>query len=366
MTKFDFQLIPEATDEYLTDKRRVIYEGYRRDFAEWLSVFGKNSDRVEGYADDTVKRTMYRVGVFERFIWDQEGFITTFTHDHADDYMMHLARSDEYSGNHKFLCRVAVGRYFNWRSHEYGEDEWEPKFTFSKDTNTQPRDYLTVDERKKIRQAALDYGSIPSYNGLTSVERKQWKTYISQRLRKPVEKVSVEDWNQINGWKYTSMVWVSLDAGLRPAEVGRATVNWVDTDNGVLRIPVDESTKNRDNWTVSLSMRTTEALERWIEEREQYDRYDDTDALWLTREGNPYCSQSLYRLINKLCEEGGIDTDGRKISWYAIRHSVGTYMTREEDLAATQAQLRHKSPQTTMKYDQVPIEDRRNALDNMG
>ena len=37
------------------------------------------------------------------------------------------------------------------------------------------------------------------------------------------------------------------------------------------------------------------------------------------------------------------------MSWYTIRHSVGTYMTREEDLAAAQAQLRHTSEQTTMK-----------------
>jgi len=44
------------------------------------------------------------------------------------------------------------------------------------------------------------------------------------------------------------------------------------------------------------------------------------------------------------------------------RHSTATYMAREEDLAAAQAQLRHKSPQTTMRYDQAPVEDRRDAL----
>ncbi|TYL38816.1 hypothetical protein CV102_09915 [Natronococcus pandeyae] len=59
MTEFGFQLIPKATEDYLNDKRRVIYETYRRDFAEWLSIFGKNPDRVDGYAEDTVKRTMY-------------------------------------------------------------------------------------------------------------------------------------------------------------------------------------------------------------------------------------------------------------------------------------------------------------------
>lgn len=54
------------------------------------------------------------------------------------------------------------------------------------------------------------------------------------------------------------------------------------------------------------------------------------------------------------------------MSWYTIRHSVGTYMTKERDLAATKAQLRHKNAKTTMKYDQVPVEDRQDALDRMG
>lgn len=46
--------------------------------------------------------------------------------------------------------------------------------------------------------------------------------------------------------------------------------------------------------------------------------------------------------------------------------SVGTAMTQERGLAAAQAQLRHKSEKTTMKYGQVPVKDRREALDKIG
>jgi integrase len=107
-------------------------------------------------------------------------------------------------------------------------------------------------------------------------------------------------------------------------------------------------------------------LERWLNERNQYEQYSETDALWLTRQGNPYQSSALKHLIERLCELAGIPIERRQMSWYAIRHSVGTYMAREEGLAAAQAQLRHKSTQTTMKYDQTPPEDRRKALDRMG
>lgn len=101
-----------------------------------------------------------------------------------------------------------------------------------------------------------------------------------------------------------------------------------------------------------------------MDEREQYSKYDDSDALWLNRVGNPYRYYSLNRLLRKICDSAEIRSDDR--TWYSIRHSVGTYMTREEGLAAAQAQLRHKSEQTTMRYDQAPVEDRQDALSRMG
>jgi integrase len=140
----------------------------------------------------------------------------------------------------------------------------------------------------------------------------------------------------------------------------------VDIDNSVLRIPKGDSSKNTGNWKVSIQDRTAEMLDRWIQERQTRAAYDNTDALWLTRERNPYQSSALRYVLKRLCDIADIGTERRSLSWYALRHSTGTYMTREEDLAAAQTQLRHKSPETTMKYDQVPIEDRRDALDRMG
>jgi len=122
---------------------------------------------------------------------------------------------------------------------------------------------------------------------------------------------------------------------LRPIEVERSTVSWIDTDNDVLRIPKEASSKNRDNWVVGLRERTSQGLQRWLDARNAYTKYDYTDAIWLTRKANPYDTSSLRYLLRNLCEIADIDTEHRQMSWCAIRHSVGTYMTREEDLAAT-------------------------------
>ena len=357
--------VPEANGKFLNKKQRMDYETHREDFLECLSTFGMDPDTVQGYAEGTVYKTAYRCGKFDRFVWDRQDGYTLPTPDHADAYMKHLAYED-YSGSHKANTKDALARYFKWRHYEFGEDEWEPDFTFSKDTNVQPPDFLSEKERQQLRQTALNYGSIPSYSGLDSDERNKWKRHVAQVLRKPIEDVGPDDWDRVNGWKFTSIVWASLDAGLRPAEVGKAKTGWVDTENQLLRIPASESTKNADNWQVSIRERTANVLERWLDERENYRQYEDTDAMWLTREGNPYGPQSLRRLLIRLCEDASIETENRKMSWYAIRHSVGTYMAREEDLAAAQAQLRHKSVQTTMKYDAAPLEDRQKALDRMG
>jgi len=68
----------------------------------------------------------------------------------------------------------------------------------------------------------------------------------------------------------------------------------------------------------------------------------------------------------RLCEIAGIGTEDRQMSLYTIRHSVGTYMASEGSLGAVQAQLRHRCEETTMKYDQTPVEERRDALERMG
>lgn len=362
----ELTLVPEPTEQRLNKRQLLDYRAQRKQCLTWLLSIGKSPDTAEGYAFQTVDNRAYRMDRFYRWVWEQEnGYTTAVTHTHADDWLYHLAQLDT-SNAHKDNCRKALQMLFKWHEYESGMDPWEPALSFATaDSTTAPRDYLTASERRQVREAALEYGTIPAYSDLSPHERSRWKAYLAQRFEKPKSEVTPADWDRANGWKIPSLVWVSLDAGLRPIEVERATTSWVDTDNSVLRIPKEDSAKNVANWIVSLQDRTAEILDRWLRERETRPVYDETTALWLTREANPYQSASLRYLLTRLCDIAGIDPADRSLSWYAIRHSTGTYMTREEDLAATQVQLRHKSPETTMKYDQVPIEDRQDALNRI-
>lgn len=362
------RIVPQSTEGKLTEQQFVDYHEYRKNFLSHLLQVGKDMNKALGYSPYTVYADSYRQARFDEWAWEQEDrYNIPPTQNDASEYLEHIAFSDK-SQTCKGKIQEALRRYSKWLQHKYGQDEWEFSWSFdgSGQSSAQPQDFLSVDERRMIRQAALNEGSIPSWDGLTLNERKEWAGYIAQLRDKPIEEVTKDDWDKIDGWKITSMVWTSLDAGLRPIEVGRARTSWVDTENDVLRIPREDSAKNDGNWTVSITERTSSALERWLNEREMYDRYEDTDTLWLTFRGNPYGSKSLGRLLRRLCEDAGIEVEDRSMSWYSIRHSVGTYMTKERDLAATKAQLRHKSAKTTMKYDQVPVEDRQDALDKMG
>jgi integrase len=359
-------VIIDKVRDALTEKQLIDWTDYKTDVLEWTARMGKEPEKAEGYSDSVVRQMSYQVSLFYRWLWeDKDQYTTTINSEDVTRYMADVAMRDT-SNSAKGTKQKCMKRLVKYHEHRRGHEmDWEASYSFHEPHN-KPRDFLTKEERKKVREAALDYDSIPSYHSVTPEERDEWKSYLAQRFGKPKEDVSPDDFERANGWCLTSLFWTTLDAGLRPVEVRRARVQWIDIENKMLRIPHDESSKGSENWTVAISDRTASALERWLEERKHYEKYDDMDKIWLSREGTPYSSMSLGRHLRNLCEEAGIPTENRQMSWYSIRHSVGTYMTREEDLAATQAQLRHKSPETTMKYDSAPVEDREDALDKMG
>lgn len=140
-------------------------------------------------------------------------------------------------------------------------------------------------------------------------------------------------------------------------------MKWLKLDEGVIEVPTSEIIKDGANTRMVLREQTVKALQRWKDERGNYAKYDDSDAVWLNRKGNRYNSNTLNYLLDKLCEEAGVGRENRKISWYSIRRAVGTYLISEGDLAQAQAQLRHKKPSSTLRYAEPTPEERRDTLD---
>jgi len=357
-------LIPEDSRAYLNQRQLIDYRDFREQWIKWLLTLGKDPEKGKGYAQATARRRACDTDVFYRWCWQNQtdGYTLDIEHDHADAYSQHLALED-YSDTHRANIQKSLKCLFRYRT---DTDEWEPQISFSGNSSQRrPKDYLTREERQKIREASLEWGTVPSRSHLSADQREQWDNVLATRLRKPADEITREDYRKANGFKIPSLVNTGLDAGLRPAEIGEARVSWVDLDNAVLRIPSEEAVKHRDNWVVPIRERTARYLEKWLNERRLYDRYADTDRVWLTREGEPYGSRSLKYVLRKLCDEAGIDYSDRQMTWYSVRHSTGTMMSQEKGLEAAAEQLRHSSTTTTRKYDQAPVEERREALENI-
>jgi len=315
-------LAPEANRERLNEQQLSDYREYRRAFIKWLRTRGKTPEKYEGYSDYTAYETSYRCARYDAWTWTQEGKYTVPQPEHATEYVDDVVTHRDVQNATRGKIEEALARYHDWLHRTHNADEWNHDQIFDSSGGDGPRDFLTRDERRKLREAALSTGD----------------------------------------WREASIITTCLDAALRPVEVRRARTTWVDDENELLRIPREDSSKNDGHWRTALSTRTTHALTEWLDVRDETEKYDDTDALWLTRVNTRYCARSLARLVRRLAEEAGIDPAGRTLTLYSLRHSTGTYLTEERDLAATKAQLRHKDAKTTLKYDNVPVEQRRGAL----
>lgn len=366
----EFPYVPRISDEFLNHRQRLDYNEHRRALIEWLETRGKEPEKHNGYSETVVSNYAYRIDKFYRRVWTEQGRYTTqVTHEHADEYMDAFAKDEirkdngeTYSGSHKRKTANAIEAMFEWRARERGGERWSPDVTFSEGPASQA-DPFDKQEQRMLREAALEIDTIPAYNDLSPDERDRWKAYLAQKLGKPKDDVSPSDWDRLNkSWGLPSLILTALDTGMRPVGFERIEMNWLHLDEGVIKVPASKIIKDGANTRMVLREQTVKALRRWKEERENYAKYDDSDAVWLNRKGNRYNSNTLNYLLDKLCEEAGIGQENRKISWYSIRRTVGTYLISEGDLAQAQAQLRHKKPSSTMRYAESPPEERRSTL----
>jgi Phage integrase family. len=206
---------------------------------------------------------------------------------------------------------------------------------------------------------------VKNYSDCTPEERSRIKSTLAQRFEIPTEDIGRDEFSRANSWKGPTLVATTLDTGLRPVEIGRAKVSWVNPADHSLDIPAKEATKSDNNWKCSLSSKTTSALERWLDEREAYEKYTGEESLWLNRIGNSYTSRTVNYLLNQLIEESEIDEMGRDLTWYSLRHGVASAWANKYGIQHAQEQLRHEKIETTMRYVRSDSDERSSMANNI-
>ncbi|MFP9191122.1 tyrosine-type recombinase/integrase [Natrialbaceae archaeon A-CW1-1] len=377
MSTTETQSAPVSTEPECVEpneKQRIVYDERMEQFETWLLQEGKDPIKYEGYAEQTVSNDLVRLNQFFVWVWNQEG---EFTFDPstevADEYIKDLARNhilknngEPYAESSKRKMANTVEKLFLWKVEGDADEAWKSPVTFENDSHNPPY-FFDRKERQSLREAVLEYKTIPAYSDLTPQGRDRWRIQLAQRTGTKKTEITPEYWVKYNtSFEIPTLIYVALDAGLRPCEVEKASTKWLQLDKNAMHIPKEDSSKNEDNWTIYLKDTTVGLLKRWLSEREARSKYDGTDALWLNREGNPFNSRTLNPLLRNLCEEAGIPLENRKIVWYSIRHSTGTYLASETaDLKQVMLQLRHKTLEATLRYIHSDPEARKRSVENL-
>lgn len=373
--RFDSEnLVSQKTKDALGNDLWIPIAVERQFFYEWMQERGKAPTTGKGLSDSASANYVRRLDQIQRALWQEFGHNqVVITPNHATTFI-DLLESNEfrtqdgepYGGNSKRKFVNTIQKYAAWKARESDADEWaewEPRKTFGQ-SSYDSSDIFDLEEFGRLSEAAKRLNELPDYHETTPEERDEINARLAQRFHKPKSCVGPEDWDhEENSAKIPSLVMTAQDLGLPPIEIHRATVNWPDMERGVLDIPEAQASKQRESNELSLSPPTQEHLAKWLDEREQYEKYADTDALWLNERGNRYTSDTLNDLLEKLCDEAGIDQNGRKITWYSIRRTSGTYLKEYDSLEMAGDLLRHGGLDTTREhYSEVIREVQRTSV----
>lgn len=365
----DFDYLGEKSLSSLNFQQEILYHDFWDDFLAYLREEGKNPDRYVGYEESNIRPTARRVHQVFQYYWENERVVLELTPKLADHFVKNLDKAEittnagnEYSEGAKRKFANALEVYF-----QYVDEDWNPPITFGTEDPSFDSDPFTRHERELLLNTALDYKSPPSYSNVTPEERDRWNAQIAQYLGKPKDEVSPEDWEELQRtWKYASIISTALDAGWRAKMVERLETIYLDLENEQIIIPAKIAVKNDRKWTCQLSTRSVRILRRWLVERSNKTRYDDTDALWLNRKGNRYNSKNLNALLRNLMEEAGIEENGRTLTWHSIRHSTGLYIyDRERDLGLVAEILRHVSLEAAQRYSHPTPETKKDVVEGI-
>lgn len=357
-TTVDFPVVSgenESILEQFAPIKQQDYADFKRDFVAWLLRKGKRPFRGDGYAETTARETHYKIEVVFRWRWERDGYTKGLSPDHADAFIDALVSKSPMNDPEVYDYVKALKRFFKWRNDACGADiDWgyHRIEELTRTTDGKSIDYFKQREMADIYHASLDLDSVKSYHnkGMSPEERDRIKAHLAMRFEKPKSDIGPEDFDRANSWKFPSMLSVSIDCGLRPIEVGRGKISWLNLADSEIVIPKDESTKNDDPWECALSPRSVRALRRWVDERATYEKYDGRDELWLTKYGNPYGKDSLNPLLDRILENTGIEPHGRDLSWYSLRRGAATMWANNAGIEDAKEQMRHKNLETTLRY----------------
>ena len=362
----DLSLSDEDLD-HLTHQEKKIATDHFSKFSLYLYERGKEPKKNVGYAPSSIRPIARRVIQATQHTCNEDTSAIQLTVDDADQFIRALNEDTvltqdgtPYAEGSKRKFVSALDAYFRFQG-----TEWESEITFNDNSTNSGADPFTRTEGEKLFKASIEYKSPPTYKNVSPEERDRWNAELAQYLNKPKAKVGPKDWSELQqSWKFPSLVSVSRDCASRAGWIEGLETNQVELKAGKIITPPKKAIKNNSWWDNELSDRSITCLENWFEQRANRPKYDNSDHVWLNREGNPYSSHNLNRLLRNLMHEAGIKPNGRILSWHSVRHSTGSYLyNQHKDLAIVAEVLRQNSLEAAKRYAHPLPETKKEAVE---
>jgi integrase len=346
----------EAMDNF-APMVRGDFKQFKIDFIEWLLTEGKDTYRKEGFAESTTTTTHYKVEEAYRWLWSEtEEYSKEFPQERATQLLNELMKFSDHPDSYIYIIEKSLRRLFKYFREEKNRElaEWEHEIPVEpsrgSDKEEHIKDRFYPEEMNLLYEASLKEYSIKSYWNLSAEERQELKRMIAQQQGVAKADIGPEECTNASSWQYPSIIPATSALRLRPIEVGKMNKDWINLQQNEINIPAKEAVKSTTSWTCEISSKSRNALENWLQERQSYDKYNDTDYLWLTKYGNQYGSGNLNRMLETLIDRAELEEGNRNLSYYSFRHGAASMWTEKEGLSKAAEQLRHASLKTTQGY----------------
>jgi integrase/recombinase XerD len=155
------------------------------------------------------------------------------------------------------------------------------------------------------------------------------------------------DERDLHGLRDRAMLEVLYATGLRVSELIHLRPSDVNLDDGYV-ICRGKGGKER---VVPMGKAAAALTRRYIEEVRRRLQKTPAEALFLTRLGDPFTRQGVWKMLREYARKAGL---GAKVSPHILRHSFATHLLeRGADLRSVQLMLGHSQITTTQIYTHV-------------
>lgn len=176
--------------------------------------------------------------------------------------------------------------------------------------------------------------------------------------------------NSPMGKRDYALVTLLLTTGIRTIEAARANLDDIRIQNGLYTLQIQGKGRESKDEYVKLPEEAKNALTAYLRTREPYQKNDPLFVSLSNRGATRLTTRSLSRIVKNRLKAAGLDDS--LLSAHSLRHTAATInLLNGGTLEETQQLLRHKSINTTMRYnhalerDNNPSENRiANAIFN--